>query len=1146
MTSDFSLFDQLPMSTTTLGSLYGSSFALTITQLARRNNKLSLVITDSILEAAFLDEEIQYFAGDLPVYHLADWETLPYDLFSPHPDIISQRLRTLYQLGQIKQGIVIVAAQTLIQRLPPVEFIHQNTLVLNKNDIVDSEKLRQQLSNAGYINVTQVFEHGEFAIRGSIIDIFPMGNNQPIRVDLFDDEIESLHYFDTSSQRSGESIDAIECLPAREFPFDKDAISQFRQRYRNTFEGNPQSNLVYTDISEGVAAAGCEYYFPLFFADTVTLFDYLPEKINVILQQDWQSSIDLHSEDIHNRYEQRRHDIERPILAPETLFLNSADVSTAIQKQIHITLQNYQVDTDLNTAGINIHAQKVTDLTLSPQSQNPSERLQLFLKAYKGRVLFSAESPGRRENFIDFLKNIHINTTTIDNWQNFTEQQQQYSIGVTPLREGMITDHFAIICESSIFGSRTSQSKRRKRRQQSAEMTINMLTDLVEGAPVVHDENGVGRFLGLTTLDMKGMKTEFLLLEYADEDKLYVPVSSLHLISRYTGASADTAPLHRLGSGQWEKVKSKAAKQVRDVAAELLDIFAQREARRGHAFTLSDTEYQIFKQAFPFEETADQQKAIEAVIEDMTTGRPMDRVVCGDVGFGKTEVAMRAAFTALQDNKQVAILAPTTLLAEQHVKNFADRFADWPVKVESLTRFKTKKKQDEVIEQLKAGKIDIIIGTHKLIQSGISYADLGLVIIDEEHRFGVRHKEQLKKLRADVDILTLTATPIPRTLNMAMSGLRDLSIIATPPDSRIAVQTFVNQWNDGLIKEACHRELNRGGQIYFLHNKVETIEKMASTLSELLPEARIAIAHGQLPERELEQIMLDFYHQKYNLLLCTTIIESGIDVPTANTIVINRADHFGLAQLHQLRGRVGRSHHRAYAYLITPPEKLMSADAKKRIDAIESMDTLGSGFILASHDLEIRGAGELLGDEQSGQIQSIGYAMYTDMLSRAVESLKKGEKLNLEQSAQNNTEIDLKIPALLPADYVYDVHMRLVLYKRIAHAKNSDKLRELQVELIDRFGLLPDAAKALFVLTELKLAIQNIGIKKIDATEHGGRIQFNTDAKIDPGKLIMLIQRESETYTFDGKTKLTYIFFSDDSEKRIEFIKDTLGKLAPG
>ncbi len=1126
-----------------VGSLYGSSLALSIIESAKQHSGITVYITDTILEASFIEDEIRFFAEDYPVHHLADWETLAYDVFSPHPDIISDRLRTLYAINHLNKGIVIVAAQTLMQRLPPVDFIQKNTLSIKVGDTLDSSAFREEVSTHGYINVTQVYEHGEFAIRGSVIDIFPMGNEQPIRIDLFDDEVESIHYFNTQSQRSEEAIDKIECLPAREFPFDKEAISSFRQKFRTQFDVNPQNCIIYTDISEGVASSGCEYYFPMFFDKTANLFEYIKTKAQVILPPSWDKSIELFHTEVETRYEQRVHDVEKPILEPQALFLNTSEINELVNSHPTRSLQTHRVDTDAEANSINVAVKKIVNLALNHQATLPSENIQQFIKTYQGKVLFCSESPGRRESFIEYLRDIDIHVKALDNWQDFLASDNRINITVGALREGFICNEFALICESDVIGAKTKQKKRRKRNKHSAEFNINMLTDLVEGAPVVHEQNGVGRFMGLVNLDLQGMETEFLLLEYADDDKLYVPVSSLHLISRYTGANADTAPLHRLGSGQWEKVKSKAAKQVRDVAAELLEIYAKREARVGHAFSLRETEYQIFKQGFPFEETADQQTAIEAVIQDMTAGKPMDRVICGDVGFGKTEVAMRAAFTALQDNKQVAVLAPTTLLAEQHAKNFADRFADWPIKVESLTRFKTKKQQDEAIAQLQSGKIDIIIGTHKLIQNTIEYKNLGLVIIDEEHRFGVRHKEQLKKIRANVDMLTMTATPIPRTLNMALSGLREISIIATPPDSRIAVQTFVNQWNDGLLKEACHRELNRGGQIYFLHNKVETIEKMAATLGELIPEARIAIAHGQLPERDLEQIMSDFYHQKYNLLLSTTIIESGIDVPTANTIIINRADHFGLAQLHQLRGRVGRSHHRAYAYMIVPHEKLMTPDATKRIDAIEAMDTLGSGFTLASHDLEIRGAGELLGDEQSGQIQSIGYAMYTDMLTRAVESLKAGKELDTNLESPNQTEIDLKIPALLPADYVYDVHMRLVLYKRIAAAKDSAALRELQVELIDRFGLLPDAAKALFAVTELKLLTQDIGVKKIIATEHGGRIQFYANAKIDPGKLIVMIQQESSSYTFDGKTQLTYMFMSDDVDQRIEFIQKTLQKV---
>jgi transcription-repair coupling factor (superfamily II helicase) len=820
--------------------------------------------------------------------------------------------------------------------------------------------------------------------------------------------------------------------------------------------------------------------------------------------------------------------LERPLLPPPLLFLDAAQVDRALARYSRIEL------TVVGEGGVDFPTAPPPALPLEPRSEQPALRPAEFLREFPGRVLFAAESAGRREALRETLRSYGLEPKVCEGWSEFlTREDLPLALTIAPLEQGLLLTEppLAIIAESQLYGERVRQQRRRGP-SRDPDTIIRNLTDLNLGAPIVHEEHGIGRYAGLERLSIADVDGEFVVVEYAEGGRLYVPVASLHLLSRYTGAAPDSAPLHKLGSGQWEKVRRKAAEKVNDAAAELLDLYARREARPGHAFKLSDADYAAFAAAFPFEETPDQQTAIEAVIADMCSGRPMDRVVCGDVGFGKTEVAMRAAFVAVQDGRQVAVLTPTTLLAQQHYQNFQDRFADWPVRTELLSRFRSAKQQAETIKALVEGTVDILIGTHKLLQDSVTFKRLGLVIIDEEHRFGVRQKERLKALRAEVDVLTLTATPIPRTLNMAMAGMRELSIIATPPAGRLAVKTFIGQWNKVLIQEACQRELKRGGQIYFLHNEVETIQRMAAQITELVPGARIAVAHGQMRERELEQVMLDFYHRRCNLLICTTIIESGIDVPSANTIIINRADKLGLAQLHQLRGRVGRSHHRAYAYLIVPPRPVMTADAIKRIEAIESLEDLGAGFLLASHDLEIRGAGELLGEDQSGQIQEVGFTLYMDLLERAVQALKAGRAPELDRPLDHGPEVDLQSPALIPDDYLPDVHSRLILYKRIASARDNGELRELQVEMIDRFGLLPTPVKTLFRVTELKLWAMPIGVRKIEAGPKGGRIVFGLEPKIDTIKLIKLIQQKPKVYKLDGKDKLRFIKALPDAEAR--------------
>ncbi len=1128
------------------GGLQGSAFGLVISAAAQRHPGPMVVITADVQAASLLEYELRFYIADhdaLPVLTFPDRETLPYDNFSPHQDIISQRLATLYQLPSLQRGILIVPVSTLMHRLPPRTWLEGSSLLLDVGAKVDLDQFRKRLEGAGYQCVSQVMEHGEFAVRGSLIDLYPMGSPLPYRIDLFDNEVDSIRTFDAESQRSLDSVKHIRFMPAREFPFDKDAVTRFRQTYRASFEGDPQKSVIYRDVSNSLAPPGIEYYLPLFFEQTHTLFDYLPRSSILISTEGVEQAAADFWNEIGERHEQHRYDRERPLLAPTQVFLQANEVMGASQAFPRVSIQ--RADTDNRAGACNYATQATPSLTLTPRAPQPAAALMEFVASFHGRVLFAAETAGRRETLLELLKGGHLQPVACDSWQAFLATECVVGITVAPLEHGLLIDEprITVIAEPQIFGEQVMQRRRRKTRGRDPDALVRSLVELSIGAPVVHEEHGVGRYLGLQTLKLGDIETEFLTLEYAGGDKLYVPVSSLHLISRYSGANPEQAPLHKLGNEQWQRAKRKAAEQVRDVAAELLDVYARRAARKGHAFPATDEQYAAFVAGFPFEETPDQQTAIQDVLADMVSGKPMDRLVCGDVGFGKTEVAMRAVFLAVHGDKQVAVLVPTTLLAQQHYENFKDRFADWPVRIEMLSRFRSKKEQETALEGITDGKVDIIIGTHKLLQGDIKFKNLGLVVIDEEHRFGVRQKERFKALRAEVDVLTLTATPIPRTLNMALSGMRDLSVIATPPARRLAVKTFVREWNKALIQEACLREIKRGGQVYFLHNEVDTIEKMALEIEALVPEARVRVAHGQMRERELEHVMLDFYHQRFNVLVCTTIIETGIDVPSANTIVINRADKFGLAQLHQLRGRVGRSYHRAYAYLIIPPRSLITADAVKRLEAIESLEELGAGFTLATHDLEIRGAGELLGEDQSGQMQEIGFTLYTELLERAVKALKSGKQPSLEQPLDTHAEIDLHIPALIPDDYLPDVHARLVMYKRIASATNEEELRELQVEMIDRFGLLPEPAKNLFQVTELKLKARPLGIRKVEAGPLGGRIIFNAEPNVDPRTIIHLIQTQPRTYKLDGQDKLRFTLAMPDNAARIKQVGEVLDKL---
>ena len=1120
-------------------NLPGAAETHAIAEVASTLDGMMLVIAADTMGAERLHDELQFFLGtEKTILHLPDWETLIYDSFSPHQDIISERLNVLNQLAALKNGIIVIPATTLSQRMAPAQFILGSSLVLAKGQKFDIPQMRRRLQGAAYRSVETVFEHGEYAVRGAIMDIFPMGSDFPYRIDLLDDEVDTLRTFDPETQRSLEQVDEISLLPAREFPLNDNAINQFKDQWFLRFQGDPRSCPVYRDVSQGLSPAGIEYYLPLFFEGLESLFDYLPDD-TLVFCDDIEPKLEAYWQETEDRYENLRHDIQKPILPPRDILMPLDELFAGLKKYPRVDFR-----TKSQEKGQVFDYEVLPDLTINERSQTPLDALKQFVDGSNSRLLIATESNGRREVVDNLLSQHGLSTTVIEGWQSFIEDDSRLAITVAPLDRPLAFGNVAMITERQLFGDRVLQKRRRDREKENfAELAIKSLTELSIGAPVVHIDHGVGRYQGLQTLTIDGQEAEFLTLLYQEDAKLYVPVLSLHLISRYTGAEEGLAPLHRLGGEIWQKAKRKAAEQVHDVAAELLNIYARREARKGFSYPVPDFSYDQFVRGFPFEETPDQESAIENVIADMVAEKSMDRLICGDVGFGKTEVAMRAAFIAIQSGKQVAILVPTTLLAEQHTETFKDRFADWPVNIDSISRFKTKKEQKAVIAKIGTGNLDIIIGTHGLIQGGLEFKSLGLLIIDEEHRFGVRQKEKLKSLRTEVDILTLTATPIPRTLNMAMSGMRDLSIIGTPPAKRLSIKTFVRRNDDGLIKEAIQRELMRGGQVYYLHNEVRTIENTAAKLQELVPQATIAIGHGQMRERELEQVMSDFYHKRTNVLLCTTIIETGIDVPNANTIIMDRADKFGLAQMHQLRGRVGRSHHQAYAYLLTPHPKAMTSDAAKRLDAIADAEDLGAGFILATHDLEIRGAGELLGDEQTGNLQTIGYSLYMEMLDSAVKAIREGKTPNLDRPLKEGTEINLHLPALIPDDYLHNVHMRLVLYKRISNAETKDQLRELQVEMIDRFGLLPEPVKNLFRVTTLKLRAENLGIKKLDAGVRGGKIEFNQETTIDPGSIVQLVQSEPHRYKLATANQLAFDDKMEDIDTRFTKVERLLERL---
>jgi len=1130
--------------------LAGSSDALAIAQLAETRSAL-VVLTANAADAQRLVQEVGYFAPGLKVFLLPDWETLPYDQISPHQDLVSDRLATLYQLTQRAFDVVVVPVTTALYRLAPAEYLAGRTFFLKKGERLDLERFRAQLTLAGYSHVTQVVAPGEYCVRGGLIDLYPMGSTVPYRIELMDSEIDTLRTFDVDTQRTIYKVNDVRLLPGREFPLDDDARTFFRRRFRERFEGDPSKREIYKAIGRGGAPAGIEYYLPLFFEHTATLTDYLPPDALVCLHGDVAGAIVEFWQDTHSRFMLMRGDPDRPLLDPAELFLAQDGFFGAIKPfaRIELTLHHRADATEADapaSSSIACPVKPLPELSVERRADDPLRRLKAYIDSFPGRVLIAADSLGRRETMAGYFAEYGLRLPQCADFAAFRTAQATAMLGVAPLASGFVMDDdaIAVVTENELYSTQArTRSSRDTVKRVTSEAMVRDLSEIRIGDPVVHEGHGIGRYQGLQTLDLGDGASEFLTLEFSNGDKLYVPVTQLHLIGRYAGAAADQVTLSTLGSGQWEKAKRRAAQQVRDTAAELLHLYAQRAARKGHSFKLKPHDYEAFCDAFPFEETADQAGAITATLHDLQDGKPMDRLVCGDVGFGKTEVALRAAFVAVMDGRQVAVLVPTTLLAEQHFQTFSDRFADWPVRIAELSRFRSGKEVARALEGLAKGEIDIVVGTHKLIQPDVKFKHLGLVIIDEEHRFGVRQKERFKALRAEVDVLTLTATPIPRTLAMALEGLRDFSVIATAPQRRLAIKTFVAPASAGLVREALLRELKRGGQIYFLHNDIDTIHRQEETLAKLVPEARIRIAHGKMRERELEQVMRDFYQQRFNVLLCTTIIETGIDVPAANTIGINRADKFGLAQLHQLRGRVGRSHHQAYAYLLTPDDEAVTALARKRLDAIQMMEELGSGFYLAMHDLEIRGAGEVLGEDQSGEMAEVGFNLYSSMLDAAVKALKDGREPDLTEPLGITTEINLHCPALLPTDYCSDVHERLVLYKRMASCPGVEELDTIVEELIDRFGLPPEPTRVLVEMHRLRILGTPLGVTRIDAGSEVIQLQFGKHATLDPLRVIQLVQTR-RNYKFAGQDRLRISIPPGDAAVRIEAIKDAFRELA--
>ncbi|MFD1439306.1 transcription-repair coupling factor [Acinetobacter terrae] len=1126
-----------------VGNLQGSSAALLFKEIATKNKQLFIVVARNNQHLGQLESELEFYGIKPTIF--PDWEILPYDRLSPHQDIVSERLSILSNMPQ--QGVLLLSASTLVQRVAPTSWVLGEHFDIKVGQKFELEQQKLRLIQAGYHLVDTVYDHGEFAVRGSIMDIYASGQNSPIRIDLFDDEIESLKFFDPETQRTTQNLQQFSVLPAKEFPL-KEGRTTFRDRYAESFpSANPKKNPVYQDVLEGIASPGLEFYFPLFFSKEAmetqsTLMAYLPRNGIVITDKHLDEDLTGFWKDVVRRYEDRRHNVDHPILSPEEIFLQPNQVLEQLNHFARIIASPEEFVE--KTGVLNLNTELPPRLPVDPKQEKPFSAVKKYIDAANHPVLLVAESAGRRETLKDALRPALGDIPSVENFAEFRKSLHAIAITSAPLDRGLvIPDHLTVISENQLYEHRVVQRRRKRQQEVSEEFLIRSLTELSIGAPVVHIDYGVGRYAGLVTLSIDDQDHEFLQLDYADAAKVYVPVTNLHLISRYSGGDPDLAPLHKLGTDAWNKAKRKALEQIHDVAAELLHIQARRQAKPGFSFELEQSPYMQFASGFAYEETLDQANAIEATLHDMQLAKPMDRLVCGDVGFGKTEVAMRAAFLAVQNNKQVAVLVPTTLLAQQHYESFKDRFADWPIRIEVLSRFGSNKTHLKITEDLANGKVDIVIGTHKILQESIQFKNLGLMIVDEEHRFGVRDKERIKAMRADVDMLTLTATPIPRTLNMAFSGMRDLSIIATPPARRLAVKTFVQEHTSESIKEAILRELLRGGQVYFLHNEVDSIERAAASIRELVPEARVAVAHGQMRERELEQVMQQFYHKEYNVLVCSTIIETGIDVPNANTILIERADKLGLAQLHQLRGRVGRSHHQAYAYLLVPSIKGLKGDAEKRLDAIQRASNLGAGFMLATEDLEIRGAGELLGEQQSGSMHAIGYSLYMEMLEKATKAIQKGKTPNFDAPLSLTAEINLHMPALIPDEYLGDVHQRLMFYKRISNTDSQEKLDNIRMELIDRFGVPPQPVKQLFAVHQLRLKAEQLGITKVDISANGGHIEFSPDTPVQAMSIIQMMQKHPTFFRMDGGQRLKIMVMLEDYQKRIQFISDLLASL---
>ncbi|OCZ71253.1 transcription-repair coupling factor [Acinetobacter pittii] len=1126
-----------------VGSLLGSSAALLFKEIAVQHSSLLVVVARNNQHVAQLESELEFYGIKPTIF--PDWEILPYDRLSPHQDIVSERLAILSNMPQ--KGILLISASTLAQRVAPYSWVLGEHFDIRVGQKFDLEQQKLRLVQAGYHLVDTVYDHGEFAVRGSIMDIFASGQDAPIRIDLFDDEIDTLKFFDPETQRTTTTLKSFTVLPAKEFPL-KEARSIFRDRYSELFPtANPKKNPIYQDVLDGIASPGIEFYLPLFFDKTYmqsqsALTMYFPKNCIVITNNDIDTDLTSFWKEVFRRYEDRRHNADQPILPPDELFIAPNNLLSALNQFPRMLVSAEAVEE--KAGALNLKVEQPPKLPVDPKKEKPFAVVKKYIDEANHPVLLVAESAGRRESLRDGLRASLGDIPSVDSFEQF--QKSQFAIAITnaPLDRGLLlTDELSVISENQLYEHRVVQRRRKRQQEVSEEFLIRSLTELSIGAPVVHIDHGVGRYAGLITLAIEGQDYEFLQLDYAEDAKVYVPVTNLHLISRYSGGDPDLAPLHKIGTDAWSKAKRKALEQIHDVAAELLHIQARRQSKPGFGFEVDQSLYMQFASGFAYEETLDQANAIEATLYDMQQAKPMDRLVCGDVGFGKTEVAMRAAFVAVQNGKQVAVLVPTTLLAQQHYESFKDRFADWPVRIEVLSRFGSNKTHTKNIEDLAEGKVDIVVGTHKLLQENVQFKDLGLMVVDEEHRFGVRDKERIKALRADVDMLTLTATPIPRTLNMAFSGMRDLSIIATPPARRLAVKTFVQEHTEASIKEAILRELLRGGQVYFLHNEVDTIERAAENIRVLVPEARVAVAHGQMRERELEQVMQQFYHKEYNVLVCSTIIETGIDVPNANTILIERADKLGLAQLHQLRGRVGRSHHQAYAYLLVPSIKHLKGDAEKRLDAIQRASTLGAGFMLATEDLEIRGAGELLGEQQSGSMQAIGYSLYMEMLEKATKAIQQGKTPNFDAPLSLTAEINLHIPALIPDEYLGDVHQRLLFYKRISNTDTQEKLDNIRMELIDRFGVPPQSVKHLFSVHQIRLKAEQLGITKIDINTQGGNIEFSPDTPVQAISIIQLMQKHPTYYRMEGGQRLKVMVQLEEQEKRIQFINDLLAKL---